>query len=324
MFRRGCRRGFTLVELLVVIAIIAILIGLLLPAVQKVRDAAAKTQCQNNIKQIALAALNYESAQGFLPPGYLGEMTPGAPLTYGYQYTGVLCYLLPYVEQNAVYTQMMQGLPTDYLSPAKGYPGWWNYGGPWSVRNTNIKTFICPADGAPPVQIVWALTATWNAGAFWDTTVAYFGDPNIDPYLGRTNYLGVAGYSGTGTGSDWVAGIFTDRSSVKMAALTSADGANNTLFFGESLGDQDISPRQYALSWIGCGAYPTAWGLPTGSDSWWGVFSSYHTGIVQFAYADGSVHALRKPNTGGSDWVNFVFLSGWHDGQAVDASSISY
>src|SRR5438309_10391902 len=108
------RRAFTLIELLVVIAIIAVLIGLLLPAVQKVREAAARASCSNNLKQLGLAAQNYVSNQGRMPPGLLGETPdPGLKPTYSLQYVGVLTYLLPYIEQDTVYKQMMQGLPTD-------------------------------------------------------------------------------------------------------------------------------------------------------------------------------------------------------------------
>src|SRR5262245_4832501 len=103
------RRGFTLIELLVVIAIIALLIGLFLPAVQKVREAANRLKCANNLKQIALAAHNYESAHGVLPPGYLGPVPRGVPngtaFTNG-QWVCVLAYLLPQLEQDNVYRQL--------------------------------------------------------------------------------------------------------------------------------------------------------------------------------------------------------------------------
>src|SRR5262245_49754419 len=97
------RRGFTLMELLVVIAIIAILIGLLLPAVQKVREAASRMKCANNLKQLGLACHNYHDAVGKFPPGAVGPLTPAFPQYALLKHHGLGTYLLPYLEQEALF-----------------------------------------------------------------------------------------------------------------------------------------------------------------------------------------------------------------------------
>jgi prepilin-type N-terminal cleavage/methylation domain-containing protein/prepilin-type processing-associated H-X9-DG protein len=122
------RRGFTLIELLVVIAIIAILVGLLLPAVQKVREAAARATCQNNLKQLALGCMNYESARGTLPPGD----SPG-----GSRGTWQVA-VLPYVEQQALF-DLYQGY-NDSTGPA------YNAAANLPVVQTTMKGFTCPSD----------------------------------------------------------------------------------------------------------------------------------------------------------------------------------
>jgi prepilin-type N-terminal cleavage/methylation domain-containing protein len=138
VFRRW--RGFTLIELLVVIAIIAILIGLLLPAVQKVREAAARMQCSNNLKQISLATVNCaDSHAGVLPPG--DGMYPSQIQTDYNSYASVFFHILPYMEQgNAYNSTLQQGDPHGQNGGFKTYSPF------WGNLHATIKTYICPSD----------------------------------------------------------------------------------------------------------------------------------------------------------------------------------
>ncbi len=127
------RRGFTLIELLVVMAIIAILIGLLVPAVQKVRDAAARMQCQNNMKQFTLGMHGYENVTRHLPPSTYWD--PSGPNNNGKPWQGPLTMVLPYIEQDKFGYNQLAAPQVWYLSNA---PASWN---------TQIRLFLCPAVG---------------------------------------------------------------------------------------------------------------------------------------------------------------------------------
>ncbi len=121
------RQGFTLIELLVVIAIIAVLIGLLLPAVQKVRESAANSQCKNNLKQIGLACQNYAGTFGRLPPGGTGGVANGS----------ILVIILAYVEQANVYNQF--DFTTQFNSAPVGSAN-------QIARDQDVPIFMCPSD----------------------------------------------------------------------------------------------------------------------------------------------------------------------------------
>jgi len=363
LMRRSRKSGFTLIELLVVIAIIAVLIGLLLPAVQKVREAAQRSACANNLKQVALAAHSYAGANGVLPPGVVGpapradgsiDTSNSSPYASGAggSYLGLMSFLMPYLEQGNMATQLQQAAGSNYFNLNVDLPptaqAWFNGGSypppSYAMAHTRIKSLECPSDGGDrPGAAITGTSSTgcaigssfvWNNANGVTTTLGWFDDyVGAEIYIpfGKTNYLGVAGL-GPGTHPDLniYEGLLGNRSKVSMAALTSADGSSNTLLVGEQSGSYGTgsfanAPR-FDYNFIGGGCHSTAFGLAVGPSALYTQFSSLHTGIVQFAFADGSVRGLRPGDTTttySKDWYLYQQLAGYKDGMSQDTSSIS-
>lgn len=196
------RRAFTLIELLVVIAIIAILIGLLLPAVHKVREAAARIQCQNNLKQLGLAAHNYHDVNGWLPPGVAQPGPDG-------RWTNLFVELLPQIEQGNVANRW------DTFNVNL------NYGGDGTVAATPIGTFICPSAGV-------------------DSNPIRFGSSSrgVSTYGGNAGTKGYPSFRATNDGMFGYS-TATNRNAVRLTDAT--DGLSNTILFGERIvGDPNL------------------------------------------------------------------------------------
>jgi prepilin-type N-terminal cleavage/methylation domain-containing protein/prepilin-type processing-associated H-X9-DG protein len=289
------RRAFTLIELLVVIAIIAVLIGLLLPAVQKVRESASRTACANNLKQLALAVSNYHALNQRLVINQYGDY--GAPSAYGGPYENSMSWswlalLLPYLEQENLYTT--GGIPNARLDQS-------------SAPAAVVKTFLCPSDPA------------FVAGA----------QPEHSHYLrtgflvGLTNYKGVQGANfcwspwvnpGTnGCGCEpWNTGdglIYPMDWQHPLRLNEVTDGTSNTFLIGEDTWRADVpGPGRYGKGWAWCHAVEACLSCavppnavePDGSefppDDWIDRhgFKSKHPGGLQFAMADGSVRFISE------------------------------
>jgi prepilin-type N-terminal cleavage/methylation domain-containing protein len=329
MVRSVRRSGFTLIELLVVIAIISVLIGLLLPAVQKVREAAARTQCGSNLKQIGLASHHYADVHNRLPPGQLGpypDIGMGVP-PFNAQFIGSLVYLLPYIEQDNTYRALLEALPAGYLNPSAAYPPWWNYSSAYTIAQTRIKLYLCPSDDPySNTSMTDILTHTFRQANTFELFIGGFGVSSGGGPLGRTSYVGVAGYGGQINNPmvDRYAGLLCNRSGVSLQQLTAADGSSNTLMFGEWLDDFDTGTRLFSPAWIGAGSLPAAYGTASNANTGYFQFNSKHPGMIQFCMGDGSVRGIRKGIAPGTDAYNvFIAAAGWHDGAVVDFTAIS-
>jgi prepilin-type N-terminal cleavage/methylation domain-containing protein/prepilin-type processing-associated H-X9-DG protein len=233
------RPGFTLIELLVVIAIIAVLIGLLLPAVQKVREAANRMQCQNNLKQIGLALHNYHDVNGsfsaawkLLPrpdpgvpannytlPSSLDRGTPNPPIVG----PSVFVLILPYLEQNSLYNQIDTN--KSFFNPAHMPPSNPAY-------STPIKTFLCPSSPGPPA-VDYSAELTRSFGNF-DVTLNY--PPGL--IFGRTDYAPDAGMQADVPGININAGasIIVQPPARPVRLTDISDGSSNTLLVIEDSG----------------------------------------------------------------------------------------
>ena len=209
--RHGSRKqhGFTLVELLVVIAIIGVLVGLLLPAVQSAREAARRMQCQNNLRQLGLAAHNHESAMKYLPPAYRAQQIGMAP---GYfDLWGTLALLTPYLEQTNVYNSIDLSLTMYQLTSPFGIQA------PVAVK-TRVPTFLCPSDKGQSVCS--------NAYAI----VGELAPNNYAFCLGTGTTRGRTGW----LGSPWDAdGVFFASSKIRLTDIK--DGTSNTIGASERI-----------------------------------------------------------------------------------------
>jgi prepilin-type N-terminal cleavage/methylation domain-containing protein len=290
-FRSSRRSAFTLIELLVVIAIIAVLIGLLLPAVQKVRESASRMKCQNNLKQIALATHNYHDAVQKFPYAVLDRQPNETANTYA---TGLIL-ILPYLEQDAVARRWNPKLPRNDASTeaALGYSN-------ASLQKLLIPTYTCPTMTPPTGPLGGTEGRAYCSYLFAAGTQ----DAVLQPYWSFYGLPAPPAWDGVVIPNEnpLTVPVSPNKAPTGMAGIT--DGTSNTFLVGET----DFKPRgvpstTYGGVWA-FGYIGYSWGTtfhpfnkhnwPTTGSTPYGAFRSEHTGGASFALADGSVRFVRE------------------------------
>ncbi len=269
------RRGFTLVELLVVIAIIGILVGLLLPAVQAVREAARRTHCLNNCRQIGLAIQNYESAHQHIPTGWISENPVDRP---GWGWASLI---LPFVEQDNVHNLIDYNV--QFSLPAMA-----------EVRTAVIQLFQCPSDNGPLISQLYFIPDD-DEESFTNVLFHPIPEKDIDLFVSKCNYSGVFGSQPIAPNPANGDGVFYRNSKTRFRDIT--DGLSNTIIVGERRGDLGT------ITWVGveplveqsaARIVATVDHPPNHPDGHFEDFRSAHRVGVQFVSADGSARLISN------------------------------
>jgi prepilin-type N-terminal cleavage/methylation domain-containing protein len=283
-------RAFTLIELLVVIAIIVILIGLLLPAVQKVREAASKVKCANNLKQMGLAIHTYSSNNNTLPPLFAQYTTQGAPQ---FQYAGWLHFtLLPYVDQNGIF---QQGVAWCISKNSGDTPDAPIVGG--TIQTVNVPLFGCPSDGTL-VNGISSGNTSWS-GTSYGANAQLFGAAGVNGCRVPTYTIGNIpdGNSTTlGLAEVWAGCVNGSHSYGRLWSWNGNDqswnpevGFNST-YYGYNPDPTWSSPPQFNIA-------------PNSGQCDRARSQAIHPGIVNALMMDGSVHVIGS-GVSSASWVN--------------------
>jgi len=268
------RSGFTLIELLVVIAIIAILIALLVPAVQKVRESAARTQCINNLKQIGVAMHAYHDVAKKLPPGAANDMRPFGTATGAGWGSSWKVYILPYIEQGPIYSRWQ----------FFGNSGYQNANNAALITNVTISIYRCPTTIVPDFHASSGVTSQKMHTSY--TGIAGSVVPGV---IGSTPVYNVACCNGAGS-------LATDNGTLyagSRVTLTGfGDGTSNTIIVGEQsdhLRDQNRTPITAGYSsTVGNSAGLYGWTMGAahannGSQAGWGDGRHFNCTSVRYA-----------------------------------------